>query len=588
MIMALRPSAQQERLRTVQRAAQYVLALTKSDGALTRATFGTMDVFPQDLGVVEGGHPDYNWRSQLAWTWSQAGYLHKQQEGKGLRKHWEFWITPLGRLVFPRIASDPAIASFYISHKRQGVTEIKPAAWYQAPELRTAHLAAVEIPPSFAAFEAEDDPEAGGDAGEEQEPDVHGAPDDALSSELTAVLKQIPTILTQSIDVLVGLKTQIATIERSVETVERAIKEQSDLVLETATKLDAMTTSATSEAPTAAFGRASAEIAQSVSKALGDSGAAVRSLTTSLDKLAEDVAGVRGVAVAIQTAQSEIKPVTPALPVDVRFDETHLVLSITSSIRPIVIEAVRDIVADEVKAALSVAGAGLGAVVAGVMTSGTATMRESLKLLVALEIDNAKKSLVDLAMKEQMARDKADADREVRFAKIMKGFTAAVDAVEERFAMLDGDVLDDLKTSIESMTDKAENIETRLETVADHFYEGMATWKEQISKLNNTAKTVVDGAEMLLEAGRYVTGEMMSVAYLHARITGVSSDAVREKGDDAAQRLDVLVESSKRRVSALGSGLIRPEGSPVGGFKAIVLGAPLVSVNDADIKESKS
>jgi hypothetical protein len=97
--------------------------------------FAAMEIFPPDLPNPKSGTPEYAWRQQLAWTWAKAGYFQERLTGTGLQKRRIYALLQSGREALERIASDPALASFYLSNKRSSTTPNQSATFFQPPEL---------------------------------------------------------------------------------------------------------------------------------------------------------------------------------------------------------------------------------------------------------------------------------------------------------------------------------------------------------------------------------------------------------------------------------------------------------------------
>jgi hypothetical protein len=152
MTTMTKPSVDAERLQIVQRAARYVLSKATVGGV----RFGAMDIFPPELAIVKSGTPEYAWRSQLAWTWAKAGYMHETLSGTGLNKRRIYNLLQLGREALERIATEPVLASFYIRNRRVTGSETNRAAEsYRPQELLTSknlRLVSTKIDPSMEAI----------------------------------------------------------------------------------------------------------------------------------------------------------------------------------------------------------------------------------------------------------------------------------------------------------------------------------------------------------------------------------------------------------------------------------------------------
>lgn len=262
----------------VQRAAQHLLAIS----ALGRTDLGTMDIFPSEVGAAEHGTSDYTWRQQLAWSWAKAGYLRQRLVGKGLAKHWAYTLSRDGRAAIERIATDPAIAAFYVKAKRSSTSENYPAEWYQPPQLVGLEESSSEDEGTTASEEEEGDGASEAANGDEEQ-ELNAAPEDALGG--------LAVYFERTTAVLEAIATRVAGLEREV-------KAQSEFVLEAAQKMDHISEvvsafAAKEPATRDDLGRALAEIASSFVKTRELDAAALRQVVREASVL--DAAALRQV-----------------------------------------------------------------------------------------------------------------------------------------------------------------------------------------------------------------------------------------------------------------------------------------------------
>jgi methyl-accepting chemotaxis protein len=253
----LRPSQESLRLVHVQHVAKRALAFPKG------ARFRTQDVV-EGLHHVASTSSEYMWRASLLWSWWRAEWLTQEHDGAATF----YRIRHEGRDAIERIASDPVTASFYVHSKRSTATQARPVEWFQPPELRVLDPAFEEESQQEEDTEteepAEDDDEGSGD----EAPDAVATA--AIMAQLAQYLEQTSAALEQMAQRVGKLETETARVtafisDYSSETMEalgsavavgpevkqlagnvtalnREVTEQSQLVLELATKLDGLGT----------------------------------------------------------------------------------------------------------------------------------------------------------------------------------------------------------------------------------------------------------------------------------------------------------------------------------------------------------
>lgn len=242
---SLRPSIEAERLVVVQRAARHVL----DEDARGNSTFGTMDIFPLNAGQVpRSGTSEYTWRAQLTWTWAKAGYFSRKDSGDG---RWSYSLLAEGREALERIASEPAIASFYVKTKRSS-TGNYPVEWYQPPQLvrRTAEgEPESDVEEDFDGEELED-LDLGGDSGDALGGDALGG--DAGGGDPVSIYFERSTAV-------------LEVLAERLVSVEREVKGQTEVLLEAVGRLERVAPKPTlfedGPATRGDVGRAAAEIA---------------------------------------------------------------------------------------------------------------------------------------------------------------------------------------------------------------------------------------------------------------------------------------------------------------------------------------
>jgi hypothetical protein len=544
-LSALKPSHQAERLKVVQRAARHLL------DALSQGGFGTMDIFPDDLPACQSATSEYTWRGQLAWVWARAGYLEQKLAGQGLNKHWVYKLRSQGRPALERIASEPVVASYYISTKRptSAGTEY-PQSHYQPPELRGLVLESVpkvdltaarkersgtrpqllDDDLSDAHVSSEDDgsnesvedgdggevSDVAGDAGE------GGGSGDGGTQGLAQEYGLLGVYIEQSTKVLEAMHTGIADCRDEV-------KAQTDALLEVAGRIEQGASKADVKM---SVGAASAEIVQALvqRKDDGASPAVLRAV--------ESVDGKVG---------GKIDAARDAIIAACAFDKGELAGLIYSALAPVlekaVEEAVTKSVAQRVESIRDKIAAGVEKIVAGRM--------DDLEKSVGKALSSQEKSLVS-AVRGEGDEMRADLEESVRDLR------EAVDALEARLAAVDFDA-----EAISDLREGVEGLDAHLTTLTKKFFDGYDKFSEQGKKNLEGWKSMHEATVALLEASKIVGREILALAVDRADMSGVPRDAVTDRSTEAVNRLSAALDGV-RGVSALGGGLIRSyEGSDV-------------------------
>lgn len=579
-----RPSQDADRLHTVQRAARYVL----SRDSLGQARYTSMDVFPPELSAPKSGTPEYAWRSQLVWAWTKAGYMHEGLAGTGLQKRRIYTLLQAGREALERIATEPNLASFYISNKRSATgAEDRPPEFYRPPELvRMTHKPLRLVQPKVSQPPPEPEKNPFDDEGEEEQAEEESTPaPESQQSSSSSELRDLPIFFERITSVLESMNDRLGKVTERLLKVESETRDQSALLLEATQALtpqggkDALVTKGE-------VAEILAELTQSFVK---DNVAGV-ALAVSLKKheefhvqLAGEIANIAAVA---KESVKKAMPITDAAAMAKDAAALSKVISdvLTKEVGQLIVPMVREVMAQEI-------APGLTPVIAAIVRTEDKLRIHTSSLAASQgeKIENVKNSI-------GMTTDSISKDVQQRLGSrlgsisegIGNSMNALTTSVEERIAALvastearmtaagpDLEALrklsdkisseitstcEELKDDLSSVSADAQDLAERVDAVTEGFSAGHTEFKRQGAVVVDGFKHVSEAADIVMEGARAVAAEMIFLARLRATKEGVTYEETVEGSNAAITRVAGAQDKIAGVVSSLGGGLIRPEG----------------------------
>jgi hypothetical protein len=540
---ALKPSVQSERLEIIQKAARHLLAIAPRLGDVG---FRTMDIFPADLGDCKYGSSEYTWRSQIAWTWSKAGWLSQALAGRDLGKHLVYKLLPEGKEAIERIATDPIVASFYISSKRHYGSEGLPASHYRAPEL-------LDVPPAEddEAEEAEfieslkkktaqeasrrfmdepgDEEDAARGVDAEQANDEGGGGVGGSEAFFAAYLEQSTKVL----EVLSG---EVRSLGGRLGKIEDEVRTQSEVMLDATARIEA-------GASKSDVAEAAAELIAAVSKAGGGGGkldeAIVRAglgFTNSLDRGLDDT---------VARINRKVDGLESSLVAAVSTKMSESVLAMETS----------------VGTSVGAAGATVGASVdKAVETALERVLPGIIAIAIGGKMDAIRDKVsagVERILEARMTTFEKAVEREItstaeKMASVVgtQGLLVAalktsIDDLECRLSQVDFDSEDvrEVREALDGMKDSLDQVEHHVGKV---FQKHIETWKD----LSNTSQT-------LMEAAKFVSKEILALADDRASDKGIPHETIKQRSLEATDRF-TAAQVGLGSISPIGVGIIRP------------------------------
>jgi hypothetical protein len=497
--LTVKLSQQAQRLEIVQAAARHLLdvASKKDDG------FGTMDIYPEDLGRPAYNTPDSTWRGQIAWCWAKAGYLDQKISGQGTKKHWIYKLLPRGRRPLEMIASDPVLASHYVSIKRPSNPGADyPPSWYQPPSLR-------DLPP-------EPDPPK---PKREKLQLLREAPESRVEEPVNDVdadpIEQVGELTSESqaegddyfLRIFLERNTQaLEATFRLLGEIKKEVKDQSDLVVDAVQRLE---------------------------------GAASKS----------DVAEVAAEIAAVLSRQRSTDQGTAILVAEVEKIRTVFDEQANFHVR---LMADLNAILDRRKVDESAFADKL----AGLIVSKLKKDYEKNAETISKSAANAVESIEWISKQTIVNLDKLKDGILASIAAELKKIRAA--GKGEDIQQL-GDQLAALAADANDITELLEQISDAVIRVNTSFVDGMAEFKAQATKVSESHRRSLETASELMSAARIVVKEMLDTGAERAASSGMSFSTVKQRALGAIDRLNEAEEEIQGR-SFAGESLIRPQG----------------------------